>query len=323
MRTFAQRENRLSSRVSLDLTRSTTPASAAHHAVPPILYSHRASGNQAVRRLLHANVENLEVGSNSPSTPGCAHALTPPDAGTREVPQPHFGHDFSRIRIVPAGDASRPPAAFVSLPRRGADEAPISVNQPPSGGSKAPTPTPAPQRKGDDCAAPFAMTKVTSGPFQGGYTMDDYYPKLKGKGLWSHPDTAGPFDTGEVAGYNVQLYGTFPSPCRPETFTLTQTVRDDLAVVDGVHEPTEGQTRDDIAETKNDPSGPPFRRDWLGGGYNASMADPPSVRYKDVQNVEWDQTFVTSLVGPGGRASVTWKPSIRVVNGKVTRNTVQ
>jgi hypothetical protein len=125
-----------------------------------------------------------------------------------------------------------------------------------------------------------------------------------------------------VAGVNVQLYGTFPSPCRPELFSLEQTVTDDKAIVDGAHEPTEGKTRDDIAETKNDASGPPFRRDWLEGGYNVSMADPPSLRYSKVRNVEWDQTFVTSLVGPGGKASVTWKTSIRVVDGKITRNTV-
>jgi hypothetical protein len=126
-----------------------------------------------------------------------------------------------------------------------------------------------------------------------------------------------------VAGVNVQLYGTFPSPCRPELFSLRQTVRDDKAIVNGVHEPTEGKTRDDIAETKNDASRPPFRRDWLGGGYNVSMADPPSVRYKGVRDVEWDQTFVTSLVGAGGKASVIWKTSIRVVNGKVTHNTLE
>ncbi len=64
------------------------------------------------------------------------------------------------------------------------------------------------------------MTKVTSGPFQGGYTMDDYFPQHKGKGLWSNSGTAGPFDTGKRAGSNVQLYGTFPSPCRPELFSL-------------------------------------------------------------------------------------------------------
>lgn len=293
---------------------------AAHESVPAILHMQRMIGNQAVQRLLHANAEGLDRGSHS--TPGFALNLKSLSAGVRALPDNRLGYSLTRARAIHARNASRPPAAFAALSRQTTGASTISVNQPPSGDSKASAVPPSVQLKPDSCAVPFAMTKVTSGPFQGGYTMDDYHPKHKGKGLWSHPDTAGPFDTGEVAGVNVQLYGTFPAPCQPELFSLEQTVTDDKAIVDGTHEPTEGKTRDDIAETKNDASGPPFRRDWLSGGYNVSMADPPSVRYKAVRDVEWDQTFVTSLVGPGGKASVTWKTSIRVKDGKITRNTV-
>ena len=33
---------------------------------------------------------------------------------------------------------------------------------------------------------------------------------------------------------------------------------------------------------------------------------------------EWDRNFTTSLIGPGGKQSIDWSVSIRVVNGKVT-----
>lgn len=283
MLTFAQKHNLLSSRVSLDLTRSPRPASVVHK-VPS------SSGQSA-------------------------------DVGAQAFTESRFGHDFSRIRAVQATDASTRPAALVSLPRLGADETTIFVNQPPPGGGRAPGAPPA-APTGDSCAKPFDMVKVTSGPFQGGYTMDDYFPQHKGKGLWSHPGTAGPFDTGSRAGSNVQLYGTFPSPCRPEMFSLAQTVTHDKAVFNGVRDSDEGKTTDDIADAKLDATGPPFRREWLGGGFNVSIADPPSLLYSAVSNAEWDRTFVTSLAGPGGRASVTWRTSIRVVNGKLTRNTV-
>ena len=267
-----------------------------------------------------AQVEHAPRRSFTPVRSGLLQHDLAPSATPSTVPRSVY--HFSRIRAVHAGEASTPPATRVSLPPPEADESTTFVNQPPTGGSKAPTAPPAAVPKGDSCAVPFAMTKVTSGPFQGGYTMDDYFPKHTGKGLWSHPDTAGSFDTGKRAGSNVQLYGTFPSPCRPELFSLAQTVTHDKAIFDGVRDPDEGKTIDDIATTKSDASRPPFRRDWLGGGYNVSMADPPSLLYSAVRSAEWDRTFVTSLVGSGGRASVTWQTSIRVVNGKLTRNTV-
>lgn len=175
---------------------------------------------------------------------------------------------------------------------------------------------------GNDCTQPMSMTKVVSGTFQGGLKMDDYYPDLVGRGYWDHGDSGGTWDTGSRVGANAQLFGTIPSPCRPEQFSLAQTVTYTRALFDGVSHPKEGIVQDDIAKSGRDASRPPFRQAWLGGGYNISMADPPSIGYTSTSNIEFDRAFVTSLVGPGGRRSVGWSTSIRVVNGTVTRNTI-
>jgi hypothetical protein len=166
------------------------------------------------------------------------------------------------------------------------------------------------------------MTKVTSGPFRGGYSLDDYYPDLVGQGYWSDGAKAGIFDTGSRVGAKVQLFGTIPFPWNPLKFSLAQRVTRTRDRIDGVTDPTEGQSFDDIAKSGRDASKSPFRRDWLGGGYNISMADPPGIGYGATTNAEWDRDFVTSLIGPGGRQSVAWSLSIRVKNGSVTTKTV-
>lgn len=178
------------------------------------------------------------------------------------------------------------------------------------------------QAAANSCDEPLSMNKVTSGAFQGGLKMEDYYPDLAGKGYWQHGSIAGTFDTGTQVGSNIQLYGTIPSPCRPDLFSLAQTVKYTKAIFNGVHHPKEGVVQDDIAKSGRDSSRPPFRQDWLEGGYNISMADPPGVTYGPSSNIEFDREFVTSLVGPGGRKSVAWSTSIKVVNGGVTKNTV-
>lgn len=172
------------------------------------------------------------------------------------------------------------------------------------------------------CDEPMSMNKVIAGAFQGGLSMDDYYPDLVGRGYWQHGGTGGPFDSGTRVGSNAQLYGTIPSPCRPELFSLAQTVQYTRAIFDGARDPREGVVQDDIAKSGRNASVAPFRLAWLGGGYNISMADPPSVGYGPTTNIEFDRAFVTSLVGPRGRRSTNWSTSIRVVNGSVTRNTI-
>ena len=91
--------------------------------------------------------------------------------------------------------------------------------------------------------------------------------------------------------------------------------------------PTEGQTLDDLAKSGRNAAAAPFRQGFLGGGdaplgYVISMADPPSIGYGPTTNAEWDRDFVTSLIGPAGRQSVSWSLSIRVVKGSVTRNSL-
>jgi hypothetical protein len=169
------------------------------------------------------------------------------------------------------------------------------------------------------------MNKLTSGAFLGGLTMDSYYPDLAGQGVYNHPGTGGTFDTGSRAGANVQLYGVIPSPCLPNQFHLEQTVTRTRFRINGVVHSEEGRTFDDLAKSGRDTSRAPFRQDFLGGGtaplgYIISMADPPSTGFNSTSNIEHDRDFVTSLVGPSGRQSVSWSLSTRISGGAVTSN---
>ena len=162
--------------------------------------------------------------------------------------------------------------------------------------------------------------KVTSGPFKGGLSLDDYYPDLVGRGFWSGGATAGTFDTGSRVGGKVQLVGTIPTTCDPTKFSLAQSVTRTRDRINGVTDPTEGQTLDDIAKSGRNASTTPFRQEFPG--YSISMAEPPSIGYGPTTDAEWDRDFVTSLIGPGGRKSVSWSLSIRVAKGAVTKKTV-
>ncbi|MFS8085945.1 MAG: hypothetical protein ACMG6H_09965, partial [Acidobacteriota bacterium] len=183
---------------------------------------------------------------------------------------------------------------------------------------------PAQATTGSICDQPISMNKVTSGSFLGGLNMADYYPDLAGGGLWQHGDTGGPFNTGSRVGANVQLWGDFRIPCRPDLFSLAQTVTYARAIFNGVHDPLEGVVQDDIAASTRDFSRPPTRREFgpAGGGWAISMADPPSLGFNGSMNAEFDRDFVTTLIGPTGRRSVSWSTSIRIVSGSVTRNTI-
>lgn len=173
------------------------------------------------------------------------------------------------------------------------------------------------------CDQPLSMNKVTSGNFLGGKTMDDYYPDISGGGYWAHGGTGGPFDTGSQVGSNVQLWGDIRIPCDPSRFQFAQTVKYTLANFNGVADPLVGVVQDDIAASRRDFSRAPSRQEFGGGGgWVISMADPPSAGYGRSSNIEFDREFVTTLIAPTGRQSVTWSTSIRVVNGTVTRNTI-
>lgn len=259
----------------------------------------RTIGNQAVPRLLEANTRSSK-----------------PDSTTAEIAR--LGHDFSRIPVhakTPTPQSRE--ASHVDIPISGG---PQEIVDEPRGGGATPAPTPA-----DSCGQPSSMHKLTSGAFLGGLTMDSYYPDLAGGGSYGHPGTGGTFDTGSRAGANVQLYGVIPSPCPPSGFHLEQTVTRTRFRINGAVHPEEGRTFDDVAKSGRDASRPPFRQEFLGGGsaplgYIISMADPPSTGYNSTSNIEHDRDFVTSLVGPSGRQSVSWSLSTRISGGAVTRN---
>ena len=154
----------------------------------------------------------------------------------------------------------------------------------------------------------------------------------KARGIW--------FDGGRQF-HDIQAYGgavtwsgddaassrPIPSPCEPSQYTLAQSVTRTRDRINGVTNPTEGQTLDDLAKSGRHFATAPFRQEFLGGGtaplgYVISMADPPSIGYGPATNAEWDRDFVTSLIGPAGRQSVSWSLSVRIENGVVKRNTL-
>lgn len=297
---------------------------------------------------LRRSTQNSELGTQkSVGVPPIVHEVLgspaqPLDATTRAFMEPRFGHDFSRVQVFPATTDQAQANGRIAddeIPIVGQEDeedevrpaltlqpVPANEDELPGDGDLGPTPalpggTNA-DKTADSCAVPLSMTKVTSGQFHGGFTLDDYYPDAVGGGRWVKNNTAGPWDTGSRAGASVQLFGTFPSPCRPELFSLTQKVTRTVYKVDGVSTPVEGTSDDDIAKSGRDASKAPFRRDWLEAGYNASMADPPNSPYSASTSKEYVKKFVTGLKGPGGEKTVDWTIELKIENGKVTRNTV-
>ena len=179
------------------------------------------------------------------------------------------------------------------------------------------------------------MTKVTSGRLHGklqdgsDLSMLDYFPDQLGKGVLRDIRTAGPFIRDNIAGANVQLYGTILSGCRPELFSLRQTITHTVDKKDGVSTAKEGTSVDDIKESGKDASKAPFRQDWLDDdGYHISMADMPAyyelgrAAFSSYTNIEFVKDFVTSLVGSAGETSVNWSYRLKIEDGKVIENEV-
>lgn len=237
---------------------------------------------------------------------------------------------FGTLRIFPIPASAADARSSPTIPT--ADGGEQDVFDPPQTGigSAAPVgPSPVGSTPAtDSCSQPRSMDKIVSSSFLGRLTMDSYFPDLSGGGLWAHAGTGGPFDTGTQAGGNAQLFGVIPSPCKPSQFHLEQTANPVRFCVGGVPNPLEGTTFNDIARSGRDFSRAPTRQDFLGGGgaplgYIISMADPPSVNYGPARpEVERDTNFVSSLVGPGGRQSVSWSQSVRVTGGAVSVNTL-
>lgn len=191
------------------------------------------------------------------------------------------------------------------------------------------------QQSSPTCFEPSGpMIKVTSGKLHGklpngsDLTMLDYFPDLVTKRYLHNIRNAGLFNTGKHVGANVQLYGTIPSVCTPELFSLRQTVTYTVNKDDGVSTATEGTSVDDIQASGRDPSKAPYRQDWLDDdGYHISMADIPSygvrgAAFPSSTNIEWVKDYVTSLVGSAGETSVNWSHRLKIEDGKVIENKV-
>lgn len=228
--------------------------------------------------------------------------------------RPSFGLRPSRLPPAPS-------RSIVSIPtvddQGGTVDQPAAADAGAAPAGPAPGPTPA-----GACGIPSSISKVTSGTFAGGKTMDDYYPDLVGMGYYAHPGTGGPFDTGTRAGSNVQIVATISPLCPSASFSLAQTVTYTRRIWDGVHDPLEGRTFDDVAKSGRDASRAPFRQEWAGPAAFVSMADPPSIDYSPYTSAEVDRDFKSSLVGPAGRVDVSWSTSIRIAGGRVSSNTV-
>ena len=119
----------------------------------------------------------------SPLHPAAHSDRRVPDRDTlpSELPvsAPDCGHDFGRLRVYP--EPSRAPATS-SIPVLGEDEDKVEAPNGGTGPVLAPAPAPA-APAGDACSMPLSMNKVTSGPFQNGLSLDDYYPEPRRQGL--------------------------------------------------------------------------------------------------------------------------------------------
>jgi hypothetical protein len=271
-----------------------------------------------------SRIPPMEGTTENPAIPRPDFSRIPARGATQAARAPDdLPHDFGTPVIYPSWSPLAGWAPRADVPAIGGAEE--IVDQPSGGAGGAPSPkAPAPAAS-DSCGQPTSMDKLTSGAMLGGLTMDSYYPDLVGSGSYSHPGTGGSFDTGSRAGANVQLYGVIAGPCSPTRFHLEQTVTRTRFRIDGAAHAEEGKTFDDLAKSGRDVSQAPFRQDFLGGagaplGYIISMADPPSTGYKATSNIEHDRDFVTSVVGPTGRQSVSWSLSTRISKGVVTRN---
>jgi hypothetical protein len=296
----------------------------------PISRLHGSVGNRGVMRMLQQRISEQSVATRQDKTTDAnllAHDTD--DTSRKQEAAQHRSdvEDFGTLSVRPIYAKPGAHAASADIPRLG--EMSEIVDQPlagPGGGSGA-APVPMQANGSDGCGTPRSMQKLTSGTFLGGLSMDSYYPDLAGAGFYTHPSSAGAFDTGSRVGANIQLLGVIPSPCRPSQYQLQQTITRTRYRINGTVHPEEGQTFDDIAKSGRNASTAPFRQDFLGGGtaplgYIISMADPPSTYYNntDRRDVEHDRDFVTSLQGPSGTQSVSWSLSTRVSGGVVTSN---
>ncbi|MBI1928432.1 hypothetical protein HYR99_29835 [Candidatus Poribacteria bacterium] len=165
---------------------------------------------------------------------------------------------------------------------------------------------------------------VTSGAFQGGKTLDDYYPDLTSRGYWAATDQAGPFDTGSRVGVAVQIIATCTgnrSECGiTQCYTIPATTYPGEAVIN--------TPVDDIARSGRDVTSSPFRQDI--GTNRLSWADPASYSYNNstLAHFSAKNVFVSCVEScrececNWERCCVEWMWEVEVKNGTVVKNTV-
>jgi Domain of unknown function (DUF4157) len=232
-----------------------------------------------------------------------------------EEPQPQAPEEEG-IEIGDQAIMMRPRLEFVPLPA--AEDSPFMQPGGPAMLQRQPAAA---------TSCPMEMRKVISGKFEGGKTLDDYYPDLVGRKVWGKNDTAGPFDNGERAGSAVQLIGQYAAPCRPDiTYTLAQSAMTKRFRINGKKamengKAFEGTTFDDLKRSARDHSKPPFRQEF---GFAVTMADPISgAPYSTLTSYEFEVNLTSSITGPDGTKSVDWGVTIEASGGKVTKNEVR
>jgi hypothetical protein len=221
-------------------------------------------------------------------------------------PAPFF--DFASIALLPSGTVATVPFGVPPAKTRHTKQ---KMDK-----KTAPIPSSA-------CGKPLRLEVVTSGPFRDGHCVEDYYPDLVGQDLWAHGSSAGPFITSKRIGANVQLVGTIGPKCPPGEYHFTQIATNDVLRADGTVAPTEGQSFDDLARSGWNSEQPPFRQTKLP---HISIADIPSVPQpapRGIRNARAETTYVTSLQGPAGSETVTWRTAVEIKDGQVIKNSVK
>ena len=164
---------------------SSTPAQSypgSKHKLYSPLCLQNTIGNQAVRRLFASNTGETKEGAKTFEFPGFV---------------PYFNRSALSVNPSTMIQPKRRAEGALRVEPPPSGEPGEITDQPAGGGTPPVVPTPP---VGDSCGQPTGMHKLTSGSFLGGLTMDSYYPHLRGRGVYAHPGTAGPFDINGCAG---------------------------------------------------------------------------------------------------------------------------
>jgi len=168
-------------------------------------------------------------------------------------------------------------------------------------------------KKSKCCCCVESLDVVTSGQFQGGLSILDYYPGfrvLEKNRIPSDPRQAGGFVTENWVGVMVQIVSKVSGPGQKCSFSQNYYVQ--VSRLHGKPE-NEGTNHDDLKERHwFNQAKPPFRQ-YIDG--NPSMADPPSApKFSDYEEVQW---FTTCLNSRGNQVEKECKTKQCCVKWKV------